>query len=412
MARRRGRGEGSITQRADGRWHARVDLGWEDGKRRRKSFYGRTRQAVAEKLRKGQNQVDDGLPLPDERQTVAQFLQHWLTLKRRQLRPRAYASYEQVIADHIEPGIGKVALAKLTPQQLAAWFERHQQEHGASARTIGSRARSSALHSTRRSDGDRSDETSQHSSSRRSTVPAKSRRLNPTRPARSCKGIDGHRLEALITVGVALGLRIGEILGLRRRDVNLDKGTLSVVQALERSGGDRTARKKLNEERRAILRQLQSTVDRAQRRELRAALKDARAKLKPVRATLRFTEPKSQRSRRTITLPSVVTTALRQHLTNQKKERLRAGSDWKDSGLIFTTPIGTPLDTRNVHREFKSALAAASLPLVQISRPAAHGCDAATGPRGGRQNDHGNPRPQSDQPDAEHVLACRTSASA
>ena len=38
MATRRGRGEGSITRRADGRWMARVDLGWQDGKRRRKTL--------------------------------------------------------------------------------------------------------------------------------------------------------------------------------------------------------------------------------------------------------------------------------------------------------------------------------------------------------------------------------------
>src|SRR5262245_22093453 len=50
--RRRGRGEGSITKRPDGRWMARVDLGWRDGKRRYKAYYGRTRAAVQDKLRK------------------------------------------------------------------------------------------------------------------------------------------------------------------------------------------------------------------------------------------------------------------------------------------------------------------------------------------------------------------------
>jgi hypothetical protein len=48
--RRRGKGEGSITQRPDGRWVARVDLGWQEGKRRRKAVYGRTRREVADKL--------------------------------------------------------------------------------------------------------------------------------------------------------------------------------------------------------------------------------------------------------------------------------------------------------------------------------------------------------------------------
>jgi len=53
MARRRGGGEGTIPKRRDGHWEARVDLGWENGKRKRKSFYGETRAEVATKLTEG-----------------------------------------------------------------------------------------------------------------------------------------------------------------------------------------------------------------------------------------------------------------------------------------------------------------------------------------------------------------------
>jgi hypothetical protein len=84
MAKRRGRGEGSITQRADGRWMARVDLGWEDGKRRYKAVYGPTRRAVAGKLTKVLREVQQGAALPDERQTVAQFLERWFGAQARQ----------------------------------------------------------------------------------------------------------------------------------------------------------------------------------------------------------------------------------------------------------------------------------------------------------------------------------------
>jgi integrase len=54
---RRGRGEGSITKRADGRWMARVDLGWRDGRRRYKSVYGRTRRQASDKLTKALREV-------------------------------------------------------------------------------------------------------------------------------------------------------------------------------------------------------------------------------------------------------------------------------------------------------------------------------------------------------------------
>jgi hypothetical protein len=60
--RRRGRGEGSIAQQADGRWQARVDLGWQNGRRRRKAVYGRTRKEAAAKLTKTLRDVQQGVP--------------------------------------------------------------------------------------------------------------------------------------------------------------------------------------------------------------------------------------------------------------------------------------------------------------------------------------------------------------
>ena len=100
MAKRRGRGEGSITQRGDGRWMARVDLGWDDGGRKYKAVYGKTRREVAGKLTKVLREVQQGTALPDERQTVAQFLERWLEHKRGNLRSRAWLTYEQAVRLH------------------------------------------------------------------------------------------------------------------------------------------------------------------------------------------------------------------------------------------------------------------------------------------------------------------------
>ena len=49
MGTRRGHGEGSIYQRSDGLWCTVVDLGYVNGKRKRKYIYGKTRKEVAEK---------------------------------------------------------------------------------------------------------------------------------------------------------------------------------------------------------------------------------------------------------------------------------------------------------------------------------------------------------------------------
>jgi integrase len=81
---------------------------------------------------------------------------------------------------------------------------------------------------------------------------------------------------------------------------------------------------------------------------------------------IRFVEPKSARSRRAIRLPDVIVTRLKQHRKRQLEERLLAGGRWQESGLVFTTTIGTPLDARNVAREYKTMLASAGLPSIRF----------------------------------------------
>lgn len=114
---------------------------------------------------------------------------------------------------------------------------------------------------------------------------------------------------------MVIGLRQGEALGLRWQDIDLDRGLLTVARQLQRIDGK-----------------------------------------------LILTEPKTPRSRRTLQLPAVAIEALRAHKLRQLEERLAAGPAWQDSGLVFTTAIGTPLDARNVVRHFHRLLAKAGLP--------------------------------------------------
>jgi integrase len=74
MPKRRANHEGTIYRRKDGRWVAAVML--PGG--RRKSYYGKTRQEVAQKLLVGMKAAQDGLPIPSEQLKVGQYLQEWL----------------------------------------------------------------------------------------------------------------------------------------------------------------------------------------------------------------------------------------------------------------------------------------------------------------------------------------------
>src|ERR1700733_12892534 len=93
---RRGAGEGAVFQRKDGRWCASIDLGWQEG-RRRKSYYGTTQEDVQAKLLKAGSDHSQGLPVAVERQTVEQFMDDWLehTLKSR-AKPRSFESFSTI----------------------------------------------------------------------------------------------------------------------------------------------------------------------------------------------------------------------------------------------------------------------------------------------------------------------------
>ena len=136
---RRGRNEGSITKRADGRWMARLQVGYDArGRRIRKCYYGRTRQEVQERLAHGLSELANGAtPRSDERVTLAGYLQTWLTERvAPSARPSTYRTYEYIVRVHLAPGLGRIALAKLTAQDVQAFLNAKNRSE-LSPRTVG-----------------------------------------------------------------------------------------------------------------------------------------------------------------------------------------------------------------------------------------------------------------------------------
>jgi hypothetical protein len=115
--KRRGHGEGSIKQRADGLWEARVSL--DGGKR--KSLYGKTRKEAQDKLRTALRDIDAGVDLAAGRQTLGQFLDRWLIDSvKPTVRPKTFDSYAQLVRLYLKPDLGHHQLSKLTPQHVQA----------------------------------------------------------------------------------------------------------------------------------------------------------------------------------------------------------------------------------------------------------------------------------------------------
>ena len=77
-------------------------------------------------------------------------------------------------------------------------------------------------------------------------------------------------------------------------------------------------------------------------------------------------ETKTERSRRVLSLSDSLIKALRLHRARQSQERLAAGSDWHDLGLVFTTLNGTPIEKSNLYRHFKTILEDAKLPSIRF----------------------------------------------
>ncbi|MHB1324976.1 MAG: site-specific integrase [Thermoleophilia bacterium] len=88
--------------------------------------------------------------------------------------------------------------------------------------------------------------------------------------------------------------------------------------------------------------------------------------LQRIEGKLQLVEPKSAKSRRTIALPNPTVKALKHHRKRQLEENLLAGPAWQETGFVFTSTIGTPLEPDNIGRWFKPLLKKAGLPDIRF----------------------------------------------
>jgi len=115
--RRRGRGEGSIYRRKDGRSVGQYEV---NGKRR--YVYRRIRIEIAERLSKAIAERDAGLAFDSKNLSLAEYLDTWLDTIRGTLAPNTVRRHEELTRIHIKPALGKVNLSKLTEKVLPELF--------------------------------------------------------------------------------------------------------------------------------------------------------------------------------------------------------------------------------------------------------------------------------------------------
>jgi len=319
--RRRGQGEGLVRQRSDGRWEGRLSLGWREGKRVRRCYYGTTQAEVLDRLTKARSDLKLGLSVASDRQTVGDFLAHWLEGSAKpRIKPRSYERFAELIRLHIGPSLGRVHLEKLTPVHVQRLLTQKRQD-GLAAQTVVSirNVLRTALNQALRW-GLISRNVATLVDVPRIERPAV-RVLSAEEANHLLDAARGERFEAVYSVGLALGLRRGELLGLTWRDVDVDGAQLRIIRSLQRIGGK-----------------------------------------------LQLTETKTPKSRRTVPLPQYAVRSLRAHRVRQIEERLASGSDWKDGDmdLVFANRTGGPIEPVNLHRAYKRLLSKAGLPSIRF----------------------------------------------
>ena len=246
---------------------------------------------------------------------LGQFLEAWLEdVVRRSVRPKTFVSYRSICRIHLIPALGSIPVAELRPRDVQAYLNA-KAATGLAPRSVSYQRnilRQALGHAERT-------ELVPRNVAKLAMPPRIPRRevrpLTPEEARTFLAAIAGDRLEALFVLAIGVGLRQGEILGLRWSDLDLETGTVRVRAGLQRIAG-----------------------------------------------AFAFVEPKSATSRRLLPLPSIVTAALVAHRDRRAAQPVPASVDPAFADLVFTSTAGQPIDGISVTRRFQRILRRAGLP--------------------------------------------------
>lgn len=312
--------KGHVAKKGN-KWYAVVFLGFDErGKRRYKWFSGyRTKREAQSALVQILAELERGTFVEPTKDTVAGYLNHWLSLKRDVLRHGTYRKYEWMVRKHIIPHLGHIELSKLRPQHLESLYQElrgvlssrsvlhvHMLLHGALERAVKQglvpRNVADAVEAPR-------------AEAYRATI------WTPEQVVRFLE--DSRRLEPDYWIAWVLavwtGMRQAEILGLQWSDIDWDSAYLRVERTLRYIGGQ------------------------------------------PV-----FEAPKTERSRRTIALSADTIAALRWHRARQNEIRLQMGSAYQDYGMVLANALGQPLSPHTLAHVWQRLLRQIDVPRIRF----------------------------------------------
>ncbi|TAK30434.1 MAG: site-specific integrase [Chloroflexota bacterium] len=327
---------GYLRQRTKGSWSLTVELDPDPitGKRRQKfeTVLGTKKQAE-ERLAKLLNEAATGLLLAETTTwTLAEYLRHWLVAYAAQnCRPKTQAGYTDLCEKLIIPLAGHVKLAKLTGAHLREMYTTLLTKGRPGGRPLSARTvqhthrvlKEALSHAVKwqmipRNVADAVDPPRPERKEMQTWNADEARRFLSVVTATTADGAESVPYGMALAFALQTGVRKGELLGLRWQDVSLEHGTVQISQ----------------------------TIQRVQRMGLVVG------------------QPKTSRGRRRIKLTATMIELLKTHKARQNAVRLQLGPAWEGHDLVFCTPLGTPLDPRNIYRSFVTACTRAGVPRI------------------------------------------------
>ncbi|WP_436777849.1 tyrosine-type recombinase/integrase [Yinghuangia sp. YIM S09857] len=329
MAKRNPNGAGTITKRKDGRYQAAVYVLQPDGTRARKYAYGHTWTECDEKRQELIAKDRRGVPTPTRSAKLSEWLPYWLdNIVKPRRKLSTYDKYEAQVRLHLIPGLGTRRLETLSVQHVRRFLAGLEKRTTAATAKEAHRVLRTALTAACR------DELiSRNVVSLVEAPHPETHEIRPWSLAETLEFLEaarGESLYAAFVLAITMGLRRGEIVGLKWDQIDLDNRALCVSSQTQRRRG-----------------------------------------------VLYDDDPKGRR-RRTVPLPAMCVAPLRWQRMKQAEARRRATADksgpgWQENGYVFTTRTGRPIEPRNLYRAFTRVASDAGLRVIRL-HDARHGC--------------------------------------
>jgi integrase len=317
---RRPNGEGTISgPRKDGRYVGAFYAQTTAGTVKRIYVYGRTREQARDRLVAEQSKAIRGIPVAAESWQLGAYLDYWLeNVIKPSRRPATYALYETIIRIYLKPGLGHHRLRRLSVPIVQAFLNAKLAE-GLSVRNVHvmRQVLSAALARAMR------EEVISRNAARMAELPAwepgEVRPWSSDEAMAFLRGAEGDLLYPAFALLILYGMRRGEVLGLRWQDIDLESGRLCIRQQLQRIGGQ-----------------------------------------------LRLGPVKTRAGNRDLPVPDLARAALLIRQQQQATDKAAFGRAWTDTGLVFTTRSGLPIEPRNLVRSFRRICDRNKIPRIKV----------------------------------------------